>query len=96
MDCNDYKTYEEMPAAEKAILIDWIEEHLTPFRAMRFDMTYSSYNYKHFFEKSENGFYVTNGQFKGAMLSLGFIPHCNSAMNWHFKIKRKAVTLLSK
>jgi hypothetical protein len=34
----------------------------------------SSYALKHYFEVADDGFYITNGQFKGAMLEAGFEP----------------------
>lgn len=48
----------------------------------------SSYGMKHIFENSPTGFYVSNGQFKGAMLMAGFIPVNPHELNWNYKIDK--------
>ena len=47
--------------------------------------TRTSYGIKHDFERE--GFYLTNGQFKGAMLAAGYDPEKANELNWTFKIK---------
>lgn len=51
----------------------------------------TSYGLKHAFGSSQGGFYVTNGQFKGAMLIAGFTPSDPNKLNWNFNISRKSV-----
>lgn len=48
----------------------------------------SSYGMKHIFEDSPTGFYVSNGQFKGAMLIAGYIPANPHELNWNYKIDK--------
>ena len=45
----------------------------------------TSYRLKYEFEAE--GFYVTNGQFKGAMLTIGFVPKDEYTLNWQFRIQ---------
>lgn len=45
----------------------------------------SSYGLKHLFEGAESGFYVTNGQFKMAMLFADIPPDDPRKMNWTWK-----------
>ncbi|MDP9476457.1 MAG: hypothetical protein M3R38_12375 [Actinomycetota bacterium] len=45
-----------------------------------------SYTMKHDFETA-GGFYVTNGQFKGAMLAAGYQPAKRGEQNWRFRQK---------
>lgn len=70
---------------EKDVLKDWIEGNVR--RVKRVVHTHSSYGLKHDFSASERGFYVTNGEFKGAMLANGFDPVNKHDKNWLFKAK---------
>jgi len=42
---------------------------------------------KHRCENAAGGFYISNGQFKGAMLAAGYVPIDSSDRNWHFCAK---------
>jgi hypothetical protein len=65
-------------------LFDWIRE---AFVADRKELdALSSYQLKHAFEAEQN-VYVTNGQFKGAMLLCGFYPTHADNQYWLFKVK---------
>ena len=77
--------YEKLSAEYKQALGEWI--------GMRFEKATRahnswSYSLKHDFER-DTGIYVTNGEFKGAMLVVGFTPIDNEELNWSFKIKIK-------
>lgn len=50
--------------------------------------SHTSYGMKHVFEGSPTGFYVSNGQFKGAMLIAGFVPVNPHELNWIYKIDK--------
>ncbi|MFR0500044.1 hypothetical protein ACLUYL_07480 [Limosilactobacillus reuteri subsp. suis] len=50
---------------------------------------------KHLFEDEESGgFYVYNGQFKGAMLIAGFIPKAADELNWIYCISQRSPALV--
>ncbi|MBI5570293.1 MAG: hypothetical protein HY914_10145 [Desulfomonile tiedjei] len=81
---DDPDEFHELPITEQGALVTWIHEWLKPAR------TYcpsTSYGLKHIFEESEDGFYVTNGQFKGALRAAGFKPRSEEAQNWEVKVK---------
>lgn len=82
--------YEELTAVQKATLQDWIAENIEPRESINKGCT--SYGLKHFFEASENGFYLKNGMFKGAMLAAGYHAGDTTLKNWHFNVSQKSVT----
>lgn len=47
---------------------------------------HTSYGLKHWFEASEGGFYITNGQFKGAMILSGYSVNDPDELNWTFTV----------
>jgi hypothetical protein len=61
---------------DQSPLLAWIRSRFTPHPWLRLKVGFlrHSYNFKHLFERSENGFYIDNGTFKGAMLAAGFEP----------------------
>lgn len=82
--------YAELTDEKKKSLTDWIKEYLEPFRIQSYGDYPTSYGLKHRFENSKNGFYVTNGQFKGAMLECGFEPKDPKAINAVYQLSKKA------
>jgi hypothetical protein len=68
--------------SEIDILFKWIRENMDQGNKE----SISSYGLKHIFENSEDGFYLLNGAFKGAMLIMGFEPINKNDINWSFKI----------
>jgi hypothetical protein len=80
--------YAELTAAQQMELQQWIARTFTPTSRAN---SRTSYGLKHDFEAV--GFYVTNGQFKGAMLAAGYQPTPGTAgeVNWCFRVRiRKA------
>lgn len=65
-------------------IIDWCEDNI--YWRKTYNMEISSYKLKHFCEH-DVGFYVSNGQLKGAMLMAGFLPKNRLDKNWFFKIQ---------
>lgn len=88
-DPNDPCDYQRLSQIERAELQNWIGEVFQPatrvIRARGYRET--SYGWKHCFEGSEKGFYITNGMFKGAMLEAGYEPVKRTDFNWRFRIK---------
>ena len=66
--------YSLLTPEEQAILCSWIKENF----------------FKHVFENSPNGFYISNGMFKQAMKVCGFKVKNESETNWTFNISRKS------
>ncbi len=79
---NNPAGYETLTDAEREALQAWIERELVP--ATRTGR-YSTYGLKHIFEGLDGGFYVTNGQMKGAMLAARFEPVDRDELNWEFR-----------
>jgi uncharacterized protein YozE (UPF0346 family) len=75
--------YDELSSEHRTYLQDWIKANI---RAAREECPTTSYGMKHYFERSDNGFYITNGQFKGAMLEAGYKPIDPHEQNWTFKV----------
>ena len=80
---NSAEDYQTLRDAEKRAVQLWIVLTIVPARR---EYPYSSYGLKHDFEKV--GFYLTNGQMKGAMKQAGYSPVDASALNWTFRISR--------
>lgn len=81
---NDPDTFILLSEEEQAVLLAWIRTSYTASKTVW--ENHSSYGLKHDFEADH--FYITNGQFKGAMRLAGFEPVEPAAMNWHFKIRK--------
>ena len=85
-DVNDSRGFESLTEAEQEQLLAWINKNFICMNT--FNTKRSSYYIKHLFEK-EN-FYVTNGQFKGAMLKAGFKVKNPDSDNWYFNISMRS------
>lgn len=82
---NQPADYGRLPQAQRVVLCNWIDLNLAMTKT--YNRYLSSYVLKHYFEHSPEGFYVTNGQFKGAMLREWYKPKDYNALNWVFKTK---------
>ena len=67
-----------------SLVFGWIHDHISP--ANRTYTKSSSYGFKHMVE-NYTGHYITNNQFKDAMLLCGYHPVKADETNWLFKIK---------
>ncbi|MFB2004799.1 hypothetical protein ACEY6L_12445 [Staphylococcus aureus] len=81
---------EEMDEETRKELIDWCEKSFKPIKSIN-KRTPTSYGLKHLFERDEEtkSNYVSNEEFRGAMIKLGF-EHTDD-MNMYFNISRKSV-----
>jgi hypothetical protein len=79
-DCPE--AYERLAPAEQAALLEWIRLAIKPAKTIA---PSTSYSIKHDFETA--GFYITNGQLKGAMLVAGYAPVDPDELNWEFRIR---------
>lgn len=87
---NDSDEFEKLSPRQQKVLLSWCEQ-FTKIKAI--NSKRSSYGMKHIFESSKDGFYVTNGQFKGAMLKAGFKYKSQPYNpNWHFNISEKSIS----
>jgi hypothetical protein len=81
--------YAALSPDEQRRLLDWIAANLGPAKTPWRGRT--SYGLKHDYSYAmqqaypgQGTFYVTNGQFKGAMLAAGYVPVDPAEQNWRF------------
>lgn len=77
--------FNELDKNQQKILVEWCKGF---DKIQSFTTNASSYGLKHLFEKSNGGFYVANGAFKGAMIIAGFDVKDTSVLNWQFNISK--------
>lgn len=93
--------YEQLTAEEQATLQAWIAYMIVPAQKVYDRYTsYALKGFfersrpvmaprngvKGFLDLGYEGFYITNGQFKGAMLAAGYQPANANELNWRFRI----------
>jgi hypothetical protein len=84
MQWDEPEAYQALTDPEKAALLEWIRLAVKPAKTRLPGRT--SYGIKHDFER--DAFYVTNGEFKGALLAAGLEPAATAGRsNWPFKIR---------
>ena len=85
------EAYEKLAPAEQAALLEWIRLAIKPAKTVAPSI---SYGIKHDFEVV--GFYISNGQLKGAMLTAGYTPVDPEELNWEFRFRPTAKRSKSK
>jgi hypothetical protein len=75
--------YDTLSPEAKEALQYWIEHAIKP--AKKADDRHSSYGLQHDYQH-ETTLYISNAQFKGAMLMAGYLPTDKNEQHWHFKI----------
>lgn len=73
-----------------SLVFGWIHDHIAP--ASKTCTRYSSYSLKHMVE-DDIGYYITNNQFKDAMLLCGYQPVNANQANWLFRIRLNRTNL---
>ena len=81
---NDPIDFLRLSETEQSALNEWIDYALEP--SDDYICPDSSYGIKHIYER-DMGKYVTNGQFKGAMIHYGFDPINPRELNCYYRIK---------
>lgn len=80
------------PEEVQTMVLIWINWCITPRETVNHKM--SSYGLKHCLERM-TGIYLTNNQFKHAMLMCGYRPESYNALNWYFSISSNSVCFSS-
>jgi len=86
-DINRPADFMNLDEETKSISISWCRKYFMPSETAFKGM--SSYGLKHVFEK-DTDIYLSNGQFKGAMLLAGFTPKNITDLNWQFYISKNS------
>jgi len=69
----EYEELLELPKEQTDALFGWIAESIEICPEKSVERLRDSYSLKHVFERSPEGFYVTDGQFRAAMWISGFL-----------------------
>jgi hypothetical protein len=87
---NSPDRFYDLTENQQTEMINWIQANLISRKTINENC--SSYGLKHVFssEKKGKGYYVTNGQFKGAMIAAGFEPIEFDVLNHTYRISKKS------
>jgi len=80
---DDHSEYDSLSAEAKQAVQYWISKAIHSANRIA---SSSSYGLKHDYER-ESKHYLSNGEFKGAMLAAGYTPVNKDEKNWLFKIR---------
>lgn len=86
---DDFHQFKGLSNSEKAELIAWIVNAFEPTEGVTDERT--SQDFRYYFGHTPLGFHVTNGAFKGAMLTAGFFPQSGSGKDWRFDVTPASV-----
>lgn len=84
---NDTELLTDMKEDFQKKVMEWIRENIQPRKTPL--LTHSSYGIKHLLER-DTGIYMTNNQFKDAMLLCGYYPVDEYKLNWNYRISKKS------
>lgn len=87
----DYKAFDLMSKEKQLEILELINWGLTQIDTI--NTRHTSYGLKHIFEKYLEDGYISNGEFKGAMLHSGYRVHDLEQLNWCFNISEKSLIL---
>jgi hypothetical protein len=98
-DINQPEHFEQLNEVKQNALLEFC---YSMNKIKNFNIRHSSYALKHVFERryrealsgTFEGSYITNGQFKGAMLKAGFDVKDKAQLNWHFNVSEKSIKSL--
>ena len=89
---DDYSQFENLSVEQQNEVLEWIKQNLVPIKS--FNPKHDSYELKRLVRFSDGKRpYLTNGQFKGAMLRAGYRVQDMNAQNWKFNISERSPAL---
>ena len=88
---DDCELVTDLPEQERETVLAWIRQNLA-FKSGN-EVHSTSYGMKHILE-SDTHIYLTNNQFKDAMLACGFEPVKANKLNWTFHLDRHSPAFL--
>lgn len=80
-----------IPFEEQEKIMRWVQQ-LEPSKTI--NHKYTSYTLKGMFERSPEGFYITNGVMKEIMYLMGFKSDNQHELNWNFNVTDRSVKKL--
>lgn len=78
---------------EIEMVSEWIRSNIIRTKTPNYDKT--SYSLKHIFEK-DTGLYLTNNEFKDAMMLCDYNPVNPNSLNWNYCISKKSPAFMKK
>lgn len=88
----DTALFTDLPVHQQQIVISWIKGNLIKRKTPNYN--YTSYSLKHWVQGIFH-IYLTNNQFKDAMLMCGFYPTNEKALNWTYCISENSPTFIN-
>ena len=89
----DSELISELSLEQQETVLNWIKNGIIARKTE--NRHHSSYGLKHYLQ-NETGIYVTNNQFKDAMMICGYYPKDPNELNWHYGISKKSPIFLRK
>ena len=77
----------DRPQEVQGAVFAWIHENIKPRKTPL--LTRTSYGIKHIMH-ADNGIYLTNNEFKDAMMICGYKPVNERALNWNYCISKRS------
>lgn len=87
----DTRLLSDLPPDKQLIVLAWIKSSILPIKSINRER--SSYGIKHLL-RDEVGIYVSNNQFKDAMMICGFQPVNARELNWEYRISKRSPAFL--
>ena len=86
----DPKTFDELSIERQEHVLNWIAANLIQIKS--FNYLHSSYGLKHMYQSvfSPEDRYLTNGEFRGAMLKAGFKKSVAADGKWYFNLSNRS------
>jgi hypothetical protein len=81
------RTFHDLPKSAQQVTLDWIEDQLWPRETPLHGR--SSYGLKHVMHNATR-LYVTNAQFKDAMILAGYAPVRKNELNHRYRLSKKS------
>ena len=89
----DYALITDHPKEEINLVCEWIRSNFIRIKTPNYDKT--SYGLKHILER-DTGIYLTNNEFKDAMLMCEYEPVNPQELNWNYCISKKSPAFRNK
>ena len=84
---NDFNLVTDHNRSEQERIFTWIKKNISKRKTPLYG--HSSYTLKHLLEKA-TGIYLSNNEFKDAMLLCGFKPIDENDLNWNYCISKRS------
>ncbi len=77
----------DVPEDVQQVVLMWIADNIRPIKSGNYN--HSSYGMKHILQH-DTMIYLTNNQFKDAMMQCGYNPVDENRLNWNYRVSEKS------